>query len=920
MNMNRSVSRAYNHGYAFLIAASIGLATLVGAELLAVDLSGGGGAPPDPKGDGAATLENSHAKRLAELMDDRRLFDRGGRKVYSGKYLEAISLPVGGIAAGPIQINGEARRHIWQIFRNYPAATIPHSFFAVRAKTAGFAPVVRAMQTVSEGPFTAMKSLSFSGEFPFGWFTFEDPALPIQVSMEVFSPCIPLNTKDSSIPCAIFNLTATNTGREPVDVSFLATQQNPIGYRQGAVLRGHAGSTYGGNINQVLRDKDGVMVHLKSTRPNTDPSFGCLALATPVSDAVATAQWDSLESLLGEFIRSGLPGGAALAGPTPAGATVDAALAVPFVLKPGEKRTVAFVLAWHFSNTAFVAEKVHTGNMYANWWPDSLSVARDVIQRLEPLTAQTRLFNETFYQSNLPHWLLDRISSQTAILSSMTCHWAKDGFFYAFEGCNPKSGSCPGNATHVWGYAQTHARLFPEIARRMREQQYVNMKPDGHFPVRFKHGYPAFDGMCHEISASLREHQTNADPMWLAHHWPAIKRAMDYTIQRWDRDEDGMLSGPKHGMDGDQGGTPSWMGSTYLCALGASAVMARLQSDNQAVERYERILGAGRATQDKALFNGEYFIQIPDVTPQEDYLTGCMEDQMLGQWWARQIGLGWLYPREHVKSAMAALFKYNFRAGFKGFKQAPRQFVVDEDAGMLYCTWPRGGRPLPPHILQNVDEAMPPFEYSVAALMIDCGLVREAFTVVHATADRFDGRLRKGLAGYDVRKLPWTAGGAYATWGYSGNPFGDDECGKFYARSLSSWAILLSCQGFTYDGPAETIGFSPMWKPEDHVSFFTTTAGWGTYSQKQTGNALKASVDLAWGELALSRIMVVVPGLAKPVKVRASSQGKQLEVSCTNLEGVCVITISGGIKLRAGQTLSVNIEDEKPESRETGIP
>ena len=81
------------------------------------------------------------AKRLAELMDEHRLFDRGTRRAYRGEHLTGISLPVGGIAAGPIQINGEARRHIWQIFRNYQGVALPNSFFAVRAQTGKAAPV-----------------------------------------------------------------------------------------------------------------------------------------------------------------------------------------------------------------------------------------------------------------------------------------------------------------------------------------------------------------------------------------------------------------------------------------------------------------------------------------------------------------------------------------------------------------------------------------------------------------------------------------------------------------------------------------------------------------------------------------------------------------------------------------------------------
>jgi uncharacterized protein (DUF608 family) len=497
-------------------------------------------------------------------MDEHRLFGRGTRRVYRGKHLTAISLPVGGVAAEPIQINGEARRHIWQVFRNYQAVTLPNSFFAVRAGK-----VERVLQTVGEGTLAPMKELSFSGEYPFGWYTFEEPALPVQVSMEVFSPLIPLNTKDSSIPCAIFNLTAENTGKEPVAVSFLATQQNPIGYTLPNPIQGNKSKTYGGNVNRVLRDKDGVVLHLGSTRTKDAATHGDLALATPAADAKATARWESgFDFAEVNEIE-----------PTPAGETANAALLVPFVLKPGEKRTVTFVLAWHFTNTGFQARTRHTGNMYANWWPDALSVAQDVVKRLESLTAQTRLFNETFYKTNLPYWLLDRMSSQVAILSSMTCHWAKDGFFYAFEGCNPGSGCCEGNAPHVWGYPQAHARLFPEIARRMREEQFTLMKPNGVIPIRFVgwgSNIVAFDGMCHEITAALREHQTNPDPTWLARQWPAIKKALDYMIARWDKDENGMLSGPKHAMDGNQGGTCPWLGGTYLCALAAATTMASL--------------------------------------------------------------------------------------------------------------------------------------------------------------------------------------------------------------------------------------------------------------------------------------------------------------------------------------------------------
>ena len=58
------------------------------------------------------------------------------------------------------------------------------------------------------------------------------------------------------------------------------------------------------------------------------------------------------------------------------------------------------------------------------------------------------------------------------------------------------------------------------------------------------------------------------------------------------------------------------------------------------------------------------------------------------------------------------------------------------------------------------------FEYSAAAAMVQFGLIREGYMVVLAASDRYDGKLRHGM----------TYG-----WDITGNPFGDDECGKYYA-------------------------------------------------------------------------------------------------------------------------------------------
>src|SRR3954452_10134339 len=94
-----------------------------------------------------------------------------------------------------------------------------------------------------------------------------------------------------------------------------------------------------------------------------------------------------------------------------------------------------------------------------------------------------------------------------------------------------------------------------------------------------------------------------------------------------------------------------------------------------------------------------------------------------------------------------------------------------------------------------VDEVWSGQEYATAATLIQRGLVDEGVRMVKAVSDRYDGRLRTKMA-----LLNCGAGDG------GGNPFGDDECGKRYARAMSSWSVLLALEGFRYDAAAQTIG------------------------------------------------------------------------------------------------------------------
>ncbi|HUT79333.1 MAG TPA: glucosylceramidase, partial [Polyangia bacterium] len=256
--------------------------------------------------------------------------------------------------------------------------------------------------------------------------------------------------------------------------------------------------------------------------------------------------------------------------------------------------------------------------------------------------------------------------------------------------------------------------------------------------------------------------------------------------------------------------------------------------------------------------------------------------------------LGWLYPPGHVRSALGALFRHNFRPRLRDYRQAPRKFVHDDDAGMQMITWPKGPRPSG-HILY-ADEVMSGFEYSAAAAMVQAGLLREGLAVVRAASLRYDGRLRTGLTGSDT-----------ASWGYSGNPFGDDECGKFYARPMSVWSMLLACQGFVYDGPAGAIGFRPAWKPEEHASFFSGAEGWGLFTQKRAGRTQTERLDVRYGKLRVRTLLFELPENAKPTKVSVAVGGRAIRLTHKLKDAALTISLPAEVTVGKGSAMTAEI-------------
>ncbi|MBN1443651.1 MAG: hypothetical protein JXA90_13155, partial [Planctomycetes bacterium] len=567
--------------------------------------------------------------------------------------------------------------------------------------------------------------------------------------------------------------------------------------------------------------------------------WGGLALGAVGEGVTACARWTDAADLWKDFSADGRLSGPGDSSASPAGETYNAALSVPLALEPGEEKTASFVLTWFFPN---VERFGHRGNRYAAWFGDAMEVNEYVRGNLSRLVADTHLYHDTMYETNLPYLAVDAITSQSVIFRGPTCWWAEEhkdtgkDYFAGFEGCY---GCCPLNCTHVWNYAQAHARLFPEIGRNLRWYDFQHyLKEDGETQHRQHAPSGGFiDGHSAVIEGAYREYLMSPDASFLEEIYPRVKLAMEWLIKKIDPDEDGVNGGQQwNTYDVATDGAHTFLGSQYLSALAAAEKMALVTKDEEAARRWRKIRDAGSKNQDEKLWNGEYWIQIPEPRPARDYNTGCHSDQLLGQWWSHMLDNGYLYPPDRVKTALRSVFRHNFREDFHGFHQRPRRYVIDEEGGLLMCSWPKGGRPDP--FILYADEVWTGIEYEVAGLMIYEGLIDEAMKIITTARERYDGRVRPGLNS-----------------GPGGNPFNELECGKFYARAMSSWSILLASQGFVYEGPRGILGFRPRYKPEDHSSFFSCAEGWGLFTQKRSGRTQKETIECRWGKIALRELV-----------------------------------------------------------------
>jgi hypothetical protein len=248
---------------------------------------------------------------------------------------------------------------------------------------------------------------------------------------------------------------------------------------------------------------------------------------------------------------------------------------------------------------------------------------------------------------------------------------------------------------------------------------------------------------------------------------------------------------------------------------------------------------------------------------------------LIGQYLAEIGGMGPLVSAENIRTTLRSIYKYNYKPSLAAHENVERTYALNEEAAVVVCDYGKAERPHIP--FPYYAEAWTGQEYLVAALMMNWGMVKEGVECVENIRARFDGEKR--------------------------NPWDEPECGHHYARAMSSWSTVVAMSGFLYDGPAAAVVAAPRMPRDSFECFWSTGAGWGTFSlRKQPGRTLFAIKVLA-GTLACRSCEISAAGSKAQVEFGARAVKNQLRLR----EERAVVTFDETLRLQAKDELRITV-------------
>lgn len=783
-------------------------------------------------------------------------------EIYRKNYRVRSGIAIGGIGAGSIELRKDGQFYNWSIFNNYPLGTgsdfkikgFPNSFeeeslffFVVRYQVGNEEPKLKLLQlnnSLNEGGLqsiayyypwlSAIEEIEYSAEFPYTHLTFRDSEMPFDIKLKAFSPFIPHDVKNSTLPGAYFDFTIEPKTKEPIDFTLITSLRNTVGYDE-------VNKSFTSNLSDMGGSK--IVQMSCADMDTTMGSWGTLSLASSSKSTSWYLGWEHKHPYYEELVvnkqlrnvddtqnRNKSIDGELLAYHPKDSKNQRCFSSLAWSGNTQEPSSLSntFVLSWHFpnkyggiqSNESWTHEEYDTGisttkktgHYYDNYFSNSNEVGEYLLIHRDSLSESTFRFYENFYSSDLPDFVLNQVNSQlNTFVSSSTLD--KQGRFALREGLTPEKSWGPNGTLDVTMYASPMIiALFPELQKSTMRAHADVQTSDGvmshglGYDLDYSHNgtwgvFHRIDLVLNYTQMVLRDYFWTNDQAYLKELWPTIRKAIFYQLRETDKDGDLMpeMSGIMCSYDNfPMYGLSSYIQSQWLNTMLSVRVAAKILDDSQMVNLADSVLERGRPLMEEHLWNGKYFDLANDYKGTEGRDDGSLTDQLIGQWGAHQVGLGYIVDSLKVKEALSSILKMSYK----------------KDFGLRNCTWPDYPDFYPVHEsdlwVDQANTCWSGVELAFAGLLMYEGMYGQALDVIGTVDKR-----------YRQNGLYWD----------------HQEFGGHYLRPMSAWSILNGALGLGIRGGHYT--FSPCIDKDDYQLFFAGSNGTALFKRTQRGTEIK---------------------------------------------------------------------------------
>jgi non-lysosomal glucosylceramidase len=633
-------------------------------------------------------------------------------------------LPLGGFGAGGIGRSYGGAFGRWTVkagaMKNF---CLPGNMFSVRTAAEGASPRAVALHpgfppdsppghTLSawnwgyEG-----KGATYRALFPKAWYHY--PAgeeLEVDLFCEQFSPVLPGQYRETSLPVGVFRWTLSNPGDRLIDASLMFSFMNMVGWFDD-FGRGRPIGKSGENENRSVDEPGlrGVVMERAARDIPLQEGEGQFCIAARPDDGLELTTCAAFSGngtgadLWDDFLSDGRldDGPGYRAGP---GDHLAGAVCVKTRLAPGESRTAVLSLAWDLPLIRFGGGREHWRRYTRHFdrsGTNAAAIAKEALERSDEWSRAADEWRQSVLEANpdRPDSLFSLLFNETYIAVDGLTVWTdgtrdrpgEDSFFSVIE--------CPDypfySTFDLWVYAAPlFLHYWPDLERDVVRRYAKGLLLDESFQryciasgefyrgnvggalphdLGQPEGDPAFsvnaysyqnpnrwkDLNCQFVLNVYRDVVSLNDDALLEETWPAVQAALEY-LARFDGDGDGMIENdgtPDQTMDNiPMKGVSLYCGGLWMSALRAASAMAERLGDRDAARRWGEKADAARDVFEHRLWTGAQYRFDTDGYCSE----ALFVDGLFGPWMARQCGLEGLADPDRMKTHLREVYRRNF--------------------------------------------------------------------------------------------------------------------------------------------------------------------------------------------------------------------------------------------------------------------